>query len=95
MSNPYKLSQDDVDSIEEGICPLCKSELELLDEYSYKCNECSAFFYLLPEGQGIFPYQCLQCSHLMLGITQPSYEAMICPNCSNKTLLRVINTEEL
>lgn len=95
MSNPYKLSQSDIDSIEEGICPICQSQLEVLDECSYRCNECDASFYLLPHGHGVFPYECLDCSHTMLGITQPSYEAMICPKCSNKTLLRVVNIEEL
>lgn len=94
MKDPYKVSQTDVDSIEQGICPKCQQALEQLDDYSYKCYGCNIEFYLLPEGQGIFHYECLECSHTMLGITENIYEPMICPKCSRRSLVRVINGKD-
>lgn len=94
MKDPYKVSQTDVDSIERGICPKCQQSLEQLDDYSYKCHGCNLEFYLLPEGQGIFQYECIECEHSMLGITESTYDPMVCPKCKRRTLVRVINGKD-
>jgi DNA-directed RNA polymerase subunit RPC12/RpoP len=94
MKDPYKLSQSDMDSIEQGLCPRCQSPLELLNEDLYKCHDCNLEFHLLPAGHSIFPYECLECSHTMLGITDFTYEPMVCPKCNRRTLLRLVNNQE-
>lgn len=92
MSEPYKLTQEDIESIKQGICPRCQGDIELIDPSFFRCSPCNLNFYFLPEDHGVFSYECLNCEHSGTHAGYRTYEPMVCPQCNSKALVRVVES---